>query len=218
VSHDLRTPLAAVKAAVSSLRDPGVDWSDQDRADLLETIEDGADRLDALVVDLLDMSRLQTGAVVARAEPVDVLSVAQRAAAGTPTVLEVPDDLPEARADTALLERVLANVVENAHKHAAGSTVRVDATATREHVVVRVVDGGPGVPEHRRAQMFEPFQRLGDVPRGAGVGLGLAVARGLTEAMGGRLTAEDTPGGGLTLVVELPREGSMTLTTGGDDA
>ncbi|MDR6118762.1 two-component system sensor histidine kinase KdpD [Aeromicrobium sp. SORGH_AS981] len=218
VSHDLRTPLAAVKAAVSSLRDPGVDWSDQDRADLLETIEDGADRLDALVVDLLDMSRLQTGAVVARSEAVDVLSVAQRAAAGTPTVLEVPDDLPEARADTALLERVLANVVENAHKHAAGSTVRVDATATREHVVVRVVDGGPGVPEHRRAQMFEPFQRLGDVPRGAGVGLGLAVARGLTEAMGGRLTAEDTPGGGLTLVVELPREGSMTLTTGGDDA
>jgi two-component system sensor histidine kinase KdpD len=207
VSHDLRTPLAAVKAAVSSLRDASVDWSDQDRADLLETIEDGADRLDALVVDLLDMSRLQTGAVVARSEPVDVLAVVQRAAGGTQTVVDVPADLPEAEADAALLERVVANVVENAHKHAAGSTVKVDATATRDRVVLRVVDGGPGVPESRRERMFEPFQRLGDVPRGTGVGLGLAVARGLTEAMGGTLTAEDTPGGGLTLVVELPRDG-----------
>lgn len=209
VSHDLRTPLSAVKAAVSSLRDPSVDWSDQDRAALLETIEEGADRLDALVVDLLDMSRLQTGAVVARSEPVDVLAVVQRAAAGTTTVVEVPPDLPEARADAALLERVLANVVENAHKHAAGSAVRVDATATRDRVVVRVVDGGPGVPPQRRDRMFEPFQRLGDVPRGTGVGLGLAVARGLTEAMGGTVEAEDTPGGGLTLVIELPQDGTV---------
>ncbi|KQO39896.1 ATP-binding protein [Aeromicrobium sp. Leaf245] len=208
VSHDLRTPLAAVKAAVSSLRDPGVPWSDQDRADLLETIEDGADRLDALVVDLLDMSRLQTGAVVARTDPVDVGAVVQRVVTGAGVEVEVPDDLPEARADAALLERVLANIVENALKHADGATVRVDATAVGGRVVVRVVDRGPGVPEQRRDEMFAPFQRLGDVPRGSGVGLGLAVARGLTEAMAGTLTAEDTPGGGLTLVVELPRAAS----------
>lgn len=208
VSHDLRTPLAAVKAAVSSLRDPGITWSDEDRADLLETIEDGADRLDALVVDLLDMSRLQTGAVVARQEPVDISAVVARVVGGTAVEVDVPDDLPEARADAALLERVLANVVENALKHAGGTSVRVDATCVGERVVVRVVDRGPGVPESRREEMFAPFQRLGDVPRGSGVGLGLAVARGLTEAMAGTLTAEDTPGGGLTLVVELPRAAS----------
>ena len=207
VSHDLRTPLAAVKAAVSSLRDPGITWSDEDRADLLETIEDGADRLDALVVDLLDMSRLQTGAVVARQESVDVSAVVARVVGGTAIEVDVADDLPEARADAALLERVLANVVENALKHAGGTSVRVDATCVGDRVVVRVVDRGPGVPQSRREEMFEPFQRLGDVPRGNGVGLGLAVARGLTEAMGGTLTAEDTPGGGLTLLVELPGEG-----------
>ncbi len=217
VSHDLRTPLAAVKAAVSSLRDPGVDWSEGDRADLLETIEDGADRLDALVVDLLDMSRLQTGAVVARTDPVDVVAVAQRATVGTQVRLAVPDDLPEALGDAALLERVLANVVENAARHADGAPVRVDATCVGDRVVVRVVDAGPGVPPALRERMFEPFQRLGDVPRGAGVGLGLAVARGLTEAMGGTLVAEDTPGGGLTLVVELPRA-VRGPTTRGDGA
>jgi two-component system sensor histidine kinase KdpD len=207
VSHDLRTPLAAVKAAVSSLRDPGVAWSDEDRAALLETIEEGADRLDTLVVDLLDMSRLQTGAVVARTDSVDVASVVERVVTDTEVQVDVPVDLPEARGDAALLERVLANVLENATKHAAGAGVRVDAVCAGDDVVVRVVDTGPGVPADQRERMFEPFQRLGDVPRGTGVGLGLAVARGLTEAMGGTLTAEDTPGGGLTMMVELPRAG-----------
>lgn len=207
VSHDLRSPLAAVKAAVSSLRDPSITWSDADEAALLETIEDGADRLDGLVVDLLDMSRLQTGAVVARREAVPVGDVVDRVVAlhagGADVRVEVPDDLPPALADAALLERVLANVVDNAVKHGSATT-RVDASALGGRLVVRVVDTGPGVEPHRHDQMFEPFQRLGDVPRGLGVGLGLAVARGLTEAMAGSLTAEDTPGGGLTLLLDLP--------------
>jgi two-component system sensor histidine kinase KdpD len=218
VSHDLRTPLAAVKAAVSSLRDPGIEWSEQDRAALLETIEEGADRLDTLVVDLLDMSRLQTGAVVARADSVDIASVVESVVTDPDVQVDVPVDLPEARGDAALLERVLANVLENATKHAGGASVRVDAVCMGDDVVVRVVDTGPGVPADQRERMFQPFQRLGDVPRGTGVGLGLAVARGLTEAMGGTLTAEDTPGGGLTLVVELPRAGRATAVTGPTDA
>ena len=207
VSHDLRSPLAAAKAAVSNLRDDSVPWSPQDRADLLETIEDSTDRLDALVADLLDMSRLQTGSVVAHADRVDLHAVVQRVVAPTDPERvrsELPEDLPDVLADAGLVERVLANVVENAVHHGAPGAVRVDAAAVADRVVVRVVDTGPGVETARHEQLFEPFQRLGDAPRGAGIGLGLAVARGFAESMGGSLTAEDTPGGGLTVVLDLP--------------
>ena len=213
VSHDLRTPLAAIKAATSSLRNTAIAWSDEDREELLATVEESADRLDALVANLLDMSRLQTGSITSLSAEVDLASVAEwtlRAVPGAESiVVSAPDELPPVSADPGLLERVIANVVENALKHtdAAAIAVSVSAWTSAEsgaRVSLRVVDRGPGVPPGALETIFEPFQRLGDVPAGDGVGLGLAVARGLMEAMGGTLTAEETPGGGLTLVVDLP--------------
>ena len=207
VSHDLRTPLAAIKASVSSLRSDDVAWSEQDEAELLAAIEEGADRLDHLVGNLLDMSRLQTGAVVPLLRETALDEVVPLALKGVPedsVVLDIPETLPMAVADKGLLERVVANVVENAVKYGpGGERVLLTASALGDRVELRVVDRGPGVPDTAKEEIFEPFQRRGDAPRGTGVGLGLAVARGFAEAMGGTLTAEDTPGGGLTMVLTL---------------
>jgi len=208
VSHDLRTPLAGIKAAVTSLRSEDVEWSDEDRAELLEAIEEGADRLDHLVGNLLDMSRLQTGTVTAIIRETDLDEVVPMALGGVPedgVELEIPETLPMVHVDRGLLERAVANVVENAVKYSpAGERVLVSASAIADRVEVRVVDRGPGVPDSAKDRIFEPFQRYGDSPRGNGVGLGLAVARGFAEAMGGTLSAEDTPGGGLTMVLSVP--------------
>jgi two-component system sensor histidine kinase KdpD len=213
VSHDLRTPLASIKAASSSLRQPDVVFSDADRADLLETIEESTDRLTVLVANLLDMSRLQSGSVVPRMSGVDLESAVSAAAAQLPdgdrVRISMAADLPPAHADAGLLDRVLANVLENALKHSDAEVV-VHAAATGSRLQLRVVDRGRGVPEGAKDAIFAPFQRYGDTPRGTGVGLGLAVARGLMEAMGGSIAAEDTPGGGLTIVIELAREASQT--------
>ena len=212
VSHDLRTPLAGIKAAVSSLRSDDVAWSEEDQAELLEGIEEGADRLDHLVGNLLDMSRLQTGTVTPLIREIDLDEVVPMALVGVPedsVELEVPETLPMVAVDPGLLERSVANLVENAVKYSpAGKQVLVAASALADRVEVRVVDRGPGVPDEAKERIFEPFQRYGDAPRGAGVGLGLAVARGFAEAMGGTLDAEDTPGGGLTMVLTLRAEGS----------
>ncbi|GAA1751500.1 ATP-binding protein [Aeromicrobium alkaliterrae] len=212
VSHDLRTPLASVKAAASSLRNDAIDWSPDDTEALLATIEEGADRLDALVANLLDMSRLEAGAVTSRSEPVELDTVV-RVAVGAlgPDVAErvsvAVDPTVHAWADAGLLERVVENLVANAVRHTPGaSTVRVDASASGARVLLRVVDTGPGIAAADRDRVFAPFQRLGDVPGGTGVGLGLAVARGLTESMAGSLTVDDTPGGGATFVIDLPGE------------
>ncbi|MFC9226715.1 ATP-binding protein [Streptomyces hygroscopicus] len=207
VSHDLRTPLAAIKAAVSSLRSDDVAWSAEDEAELLEGIEDGADRLDHLVGNLLDMSRLQTGTVTPLIREIDLDEVVPMALVGVPdadVALDVPEELPMVAVDPGLLERAVANIVENAVKYSPPDRpVLVSASALGDRVELRVADGGPGVPDSEKDRIFEPFQRYGDAPRGAGVGLGLAVARGFAEAMGGRLTAEDTPGGGMTMVLTL---------------
>ncbi|WP_445396764.1 ATP-binding protein [Streptomyces sp. LE64] len=207
VSHDLRTPLAGIKAAVSSLRSDDVAWSEEDEAELLAGIEAGADRLDHLVGNLLDMSRLQTGTVQPLIREVDLDEVVPMALAGVPegsACLDIPETLPMVRVDPGLLERTVANVVENAVKYSPeGRRVLVAASTLGPRVELRVVDRGPGVPEEAKERIFEPFQRHGDAPRGAGVGLGLAVARGFAESMGGTLTAEDTPGGGLTMVLTL---------------
>ncbi|EFE66621.1 turgor pressure sensor [Streptomyces viridosporus ATCC 14672] len=207
VSHDLRTPLAGIKAAVSSLRSEDVDWSPEDTAELLASIEEGADRLDHLVGNLLDMSRLHTGTVTPLIREIDVDEVVPMALGGVPegsVALDVPETLPMVAADAGLLERAMANVVENAVKYSPpGVPVLVAASAHADRVEVRVVDRGPGVPDEAKGRIFEPFQRHGDAPRGAGVGLGLAVARGFAEAMGGTLDAEDTPGGGLTMTLTL---------------
>ncbi|MEV4442285.1 ATP-binding protein [Streptomyces sp. NPDC049577] len=207
VSHDLRTPLAAIKAAVSSLRSDDVAWSDEDEAELLAGIEDGADRLDHLVGNLLDMSRLQTGTVTPLIREIDLDEVVPMALGGVPegsVGLDIPESLPMVAVDPGLLERSVANIVENAVKYSPdGMPVLVSASALGDRVELRVADTGPGVPDSAKDRIFEPFQRYGDAPRGAGVGLGLAVARGFAEAMGGTLTAEDTPGGGMTMVLTL---------------
>ncbi|MFF8930408.1 ATP-binding protein [Streptomyces longwoodensis] len=211
VSHDLRTPLAGIKAAVSSLRSDDVAWSEEDQAELLEGIEAGADRLDHLVGNLLDMSRLQTGTVTALVREIDLDEVVPMALGGVAedsVELDVPETLPMVAVDAGLLERSVANLVENAVKYSPpGRPVLVAASALADRVEVRIVDQGPGVPDEAKERIFEPFQRYGDAPRGAGVGLGLAVARGFAEAMGGTLTAEDTPGGGLTMVLTLRAAG-----------
>jgi two-component system sensor histidine kinase KdpD len=212
VSHDLRTPLAGIKASVSSLRAEDVRWSPEDEAEFLAGIEDGADRLDHLIGNLLDMSRLQTGTVVPLVRAFDLDEVVPTALRGVPTDsvrIEVPEDLPMVQGDPGLLERALANVVENAVKYQGEGRVLVSGSMLRlagepDRLELRVADHGPGIPDTAKDKVFEPFQRYGDAPRGVGVGLGLAVARGFVEAMGGSLAAEDTPGGGLTMVFTLP--------------
>ncbi|MEU8754953.1 DUF4118 domain-containing protein [Streptomyces chartreusis] len=207
VSHDLRTPLAGIKASVTSLRSDDVAWSEEDEAELLQAIEEGADRLDLLVGNLLDMSRLQTGTVTPLIREVDLDEVVPMALGGVPegsAELDIPETLPMVSVDKGLLERVVANVVENAVKYSPqDEPVLVSASAIADRVEVRVVDRGPGVPDEAKERIFAPFQRYGDAPRGGGVGLGLAVARGFAEAMGGTIGAEDTPGGGLTMVLSL---------------
>lgn len=209
VSHDLRTPLAGIKAASSALRSTELALTDDDRAELVATVDESADRLTGLVDNLLDMSRLQSGAVAPALAPTDLAPVVHSALAWLEPPqrarvrLDAPDDAPPASADAGLLERVVANLVGNATQHAPTGPVDVRIGVAAGRVELRVVDRGPGVPLADREQVFAPFQRLGDAPAGQGVGLGLAVARGLTETMGGTLTAEDTPGGGLTMVVSL---------------
>lgn len=211
VSHDLRTPLASIKAAVGSLRQQDVEWDPQDEAELLATVEESADRLAGLIDNLLDMSRLQTGSVAPLTRPVGVEEVLPSALLAVPpghVLVDVPETVAPVMADPGLLERALANVVENAVRHDPAPVVVV-AREVRfgrgaDQVEIRVVDHGPGVPDAGKDLMFAPFQRLGDAPAGVGAGLGLAVARGFVETMGGTLRAEDTPGGGLTMVFSLP--------------
>ncbi|HEX7537762.1 MAG TPA: sensor histidine kinase KdpD [Dermatophilaceae bacterium] len=210
VSHDLRTPLASIKAAASSLRQDDITWSAADQGELLESIEQSADRLNAMVGNLLDMSRLQTGSVNVHLQDLHLLDVLKPSISdlgdqGRRVRTWLPEDLPLFRADAGLLDRVLANVLENALKHSPGrQEVVVSGSVIGDQIQVRVVDRGIGVPDNAKQQIFAPFQRFGDSERGDGVGLGLAVARGLTESMDGTLSAEDTPGGGLTIVIELP--------------
>lgn len=207
VSHDLRTPLAGIKAAVSSLRQQDVEWSEQERDELLRTVEDSADRLDHLIANLLAMSRLQAGALSLRVEPVALDEVVARALLDVPSdvvELDVADDLPLVRADAGLLERVVANLVANACRFSPdGVAVRVGAERLDGRILLHVVDHGPGVPQQDWATMMEPFQRLGDRSGDGGSGLGLAIADGFTRAMGGRLVPSTTAGGGLTMTVEL---------------
>ncbi len=208
VSHDVRTPLAGIKAGVSSLRQSDVSWTPDEREELLAAVEESTDRLDALLTNLLDLSRLQTGAVRPRRDEVALTDIVARAADPLPPEsirIDIADDTPDVIADGGLLERVVANVLENAVRHSpSGVPVRVSACAVDETVQLQVSDAGPGVVDQDKNRMFQAFQRLGDAPAGEGVGLGLAVARGFAEALGGDLRAEDTPGGGLTMVLSVP--------------
>lgn len=210
VGHDLRTPLAAGWAAVASLRSRDVEFSAQDRDELLATADESMAKLDRLLENLLDLSRLEAGALALNLRATSLEEVLPMALADVPAV-DVADveQLPAVLADPPLLERVIANLVGNAARHTPpGRRVLVTASALAGRVELRVVDRGPGLPADGRERLFEPFQRLGDTDNTTGLGLGLALARGLTEAMNGTLSPEDTPGGGLTMVVSLPNAGS----------
>ncbi len=210
VSHDLRTPLASAKAAVTSLRSRDVEWDEEDQNELLATADESLDRLAHLVDNLLDMSRLQAGALSVFPRPADLEEIVSRSLddigpAAREVMVEIPDGLPEVQVDPAILERVIANITANALRYSpAGSPPLLAASALAGRVELRIVDRGPGIPEKDRDRVFVPFQRLGDTDNTSGVGLGLALSRGLTEAMGGTLEPEDTPGGGLTMVLSLP--------------
>jgi two-component system sensor histidine kinase KdpD len=208
VSHDLRTPLSSIKASVTSLLQEEVDWPAETIREFLRTIDTETDRLNKIVGNLLDMSRLRTGGVKLTLRGVGLEEVVGGALTGLgyknrSVDVDVSESLPLVRADPALLERALANIVDNAIAHAPlHSGIVVHAEENGNDVRLSVIDRGPGIPPDERDKAFEPFQRLGDAG-GTGVGLGLAVARGFVEAMGGRLTLEDTPGGGLTVNVDL---------------
>ncbi|MEZ7131832.1 DUF4118 domain-containing protein [Nonomuraea sp. AD125B] len=210
VSHDLRTPLSAAKAAVESLRGSEVEWTDEDREELLATADESLTRLGRLVDNLLDMSRLQAGVLGLALQPVALEEVVPRAVDDLGPLCDhveddVPVELPDVVADPALLERVLANLIANAVRYSPpGYKVLVTAGRHGDQVEIRVADRGPGIPPQDHERVFLPFQRLGDRDNGTGVGLGLALSRGLTEAMGGTLIPEETPGGGLTMIVNLP--------------
>jgi two-component system, OmpR family, sensor histidine kinase KdpD len=210
VSHDLRTPLASAKAAVTSLRSRDVDWAAEDHDELLATADESLDRLTHLVDNLLDMSRLQAGALSLFPRPAGLDEIVSRALdnldpAARGITVDMPESLPEINVDPAILERIIVNLTENALRYSPpGQPPLLTASALGDQVELRVVDRGPGIPEQERDRMFVPFQRLGDTDNTTGVGLGLALSRGLTEAMGGSLTAEDTPGGGLTMTVSVP--------------
>jgi K+-sensing histidine kinase KdpD len=210
VGHDLRTPLAGIKAGVSSLRDPDLTLTEEQKQELLATVDESTDRMDALVENLLAQSRLQAGALSVSLRPVALEEVLLH----LPSTVEVdvPDDLPLALADPGLFERVVANLVSNAVR--VSPVVLVRGRVQGSSLALSVVDHGPGIPAHERERAFAPFAGTGQPPGsvlgsdpgrlGGGTGLGLAIARGFTEAMGGRIEATDTPGGGLTMTVTLP--------------
>jgi two-component system sensor histidine kinase KdpD len=220
VSHDLRTPLASIKALTSGWLEPGVDWARADTDEFMRSIDTEADRLNKLVENLLDMSRLQSGALELTSRPAALDEIVPAALAslsdnGYGVLVDVPETLPLVDVDPALLERAIANLVDNAIRHSDRThPVRVEAAVVSDRIDLRVVDRGCGIPLAQRERIFQPFQRLGDTASGTGVGLGLAVARGFVDAVGGELTVEDTPGGGVTMVISLQTASGTPAKTG----
>ena len=185
-------------------------WSEQDQDELLATADESLDKLTRLVENLLDMSRLQAGAMSVFPRPADLGEVVARSLddlgpGGKAVMVEIPAELPEVLADPGILERVIANLAANALRYSpSGSPPLLTASSLGDRVEVRIVDRGPGIPADQTSRMFVPFQRMGDTDNTTGIGLGLALSRGLTEAMDGTLEPEDTPGGGLTMTLSLP--------------
>jgi two-component system, OmpR family, sensor histidine kinase KdpD len=210
VSHDLRTPLASAKAAVTSLRSNDIEWDAADHDELLATADESLDKLARLVDNLLDMSRLQAGALAVFPRPADLSEIVARSLddlgpAARDVAVSIPDDLPEVAVDPAILERVISNLTANALRYSPpGTPPALTGSALHDRVELKIIDRGPGVPEDQWNQIFIPFQRMGDTDNTTGVGLGLALSRGLTEAMDGTLEPDETPGGGLTMTLSLP--------------
>jgi two-component system sensor histidine kinase KdpD len=217
VSHDLRTPLASVLASASSLLDPSVPLDEQERTQFLRTIEEEANRLARLVANLLDMSRIEAGAVDPRLAEVwlpDVVNPVVQRVRQTPSeqiiAVDVPESLPSVLVDPVRLEQVLANVLDNARRYAGSGLVRIDGRPVGAGVELRIVDHGPGIPQGEQERIFSHFYRLDNPARRAGgTGLGLAICRGLLEAMGGHIWVETAPGGGAAFVLRLPAAGGV---------
>jgi two-component system sensor histidine kinase KdpD len=208
VSHDLRTPLASIKAMVTGLLDRSVDWTDAQLAEALATVDEETDRLNRLVGNLLDASRLQMGAVAMNIVDVDLAEAVSGALdslgpQADDVAVELPSDLPMVRSDMVLLERSLANVISNAVRHGGHNGVRITGGVVGDEVRVCIIDQGPGIPRAQRQRVMAPFQRLGDSQTVDGVGLGMSIAQGFVIASGGSMTLDDTPGGGLTVTMSL---------------
>lgn len=213
LGHDLRTPLTSIKASIGSLRAQDIELSPEDTEELLATAEESTDRLAGLVDNLLDSSRLATGAVRPQLRPVGYDDVVAHALSNVDNsesvVVAVDERLPAVLADPGLLERVVANVIDNALRHGRGDEpVAVRGSTHAEYVELRIIDHGRGLKKGTANSAFAPFQRLGDRDNTPGIGLGLSVAEGFTEAMDGTIRAEDTPGGGLTVVISLRAYGA----------
>jgi two-component system, OmpR family, sensor histidine kinase KdpD len=211
VSHDLRTPLASIKASASSLLDPEVHWDDRQRQEFLTTIDEEADRLTRLVHNLLDMSRIEANALDPRLEETSLAEIVggvvrrARASASQRIDVRVPETVAPVLADPVLLEQVLANLLDNAIRYAQGSPIVVMGRELEDTVELRVVDHGPGIPEPERERVFDQFYRLkGGGRRPEGTGMGLSICRGIVAALRGRLRVETTPGGGATFILTLP--------------
>ena len=220
VSHDLRTPLAAAKAAVSCLRTPDLQLSAEDHDELLATADESLGQLSQLLASLLDVSRLQAGALPVFPRPAELEEIIARTLGGIgpqarTVIVRIPPELPRIMVDPSIMERVIANVTANALRYSpSGSPPLLTASARGGRVILRVVDYGPGVPEADRDRIFAAFQRLGDNRSAIGVGLGLTVSRGLTEAMHGTLKPEETSGGGLTMAISVPAASGAAATAG----
>jgi two-component system sensor histidine kinase KdpD len=222
VSHDLRTPLAAAKAAVSCLRSDDIQLTAEDHAELLTTADESLDQLTRLLASLLDVSRLQAGEMPLFPQPTDLEEIIARSLGGIgpqarAVMVRIPPGLPRVMVDAPIMERVIANLTANALRYSpSGSPPLLTASARGDTVVLRVIDHGPGVPEADRDRVFVAFHRLGDTGSTIGVGLGLTVSRGLTEATHGTLEPEETPGGGLTMAISvLAAPARQAATTAG---
>ena len=214
VTHDLRTPLASIKAGVTSLLDPSVDYDPEQERELLTTILEETDRLNRLVGNILDLAKIRAGALIPtrQAAAVDEIVGAVLArmrprlqAPGIRVETKIRPDLPDVMVDEMQLDQVLTNLLENAARYTpAGSEIQVSAGVFREAVQVRVSDRGPGIPTEERERVFEAFYRGGRSPEMPGSGLGLAIAKAIVTAHGGRIWVEGAPGGGAAVVFEIP--------------
>src|SRR5438132_7241208 len=212
VSHDLRTPLSSIMASAGSLRQYDVSWTEEQRSEFAEAIENEAQRLDRLVGNLLDLSRIQAGSIRPEKSWYDLGSLINEVAgrlravtAGHKLVIHVPEGLPPALFDYVEIDQVISNLVENAVKHTPKRTeICVSARTDGDQVEVEVADRGPGIPDAAVPRLFDAFYRASDSGRAQGSGLGLAVAKGLVEAHGGRVRVENREGGGARFVFTLP--------------
>jgi two-component system sensor histidine kinase KdpD len=213
VSHDLRTPLASIVASAGSLRQDDVTWTPEDRREFVDTIEQEANRLNAIIENLLDLSRMESGILNPKKEWYDlaalvddVLGRLRPLTQGHPVVVDIPADLPPVELDYVEIDQVLSNLIENAIKYVpAGREIRIAARRSAGELQVEVADRGPGIPQDALRRLFEPFYREDEARRKQkGSGLGLAVAKGLVEAHGGRIWAENRPGGGARFIFVLP--------------